>query len=68
VQLVDYMNVNHCVHVGLSLYLLTFVGDLRYKMLLIYTFAMHQEINKFRHQQGLCMGISAGKKPSAHLL
>jgi len=27
------MDVNRCVHVGLSLYLLTFIGDLRYKML-----------------------------------
>jgi len=29
---------------------------------------MHQEINKFRHQQGLCMRISASKKPNAHAL
>jgi len=28
------MNVNRCVHVGLSLYLLTFICDLRYEMLL----------------------------------
>jgi len=27
------MDVNRCVHVGLSLYLLKFIGDLRYKML-----------------------------------
>jgi len=36
---------------------LTFIGDLRYKTLLI------QEINKSRHQQGLCMRISASKNP-----
>jgi len=29
------MNANRCVHVGLSLHLLTFIGDLRYEMLLI---------------------------------
>jgi len=29
------MEVNRCVHVGLILYLLTFIGDLRYKMLFI---------------------------------
>jgi len=39
------MDANRCVHVGLSLYLLTFIGDLRYKMLLIQTSAMHSEIN-----------------------
>jgi len=39
------MDVNRCVHVGLSLYLLTFIADLRYKILLIQTCAMHQEIN-----------------------
>jgi len=60
------MDVNRSVHVDLSQYLLTFTGDLRYKMLLILTCAMHQEINKFRHQQGLCMRISASKKPNAH--
>jgi len=27
---------------------------------------MHQEINKSRHQQGLCMRISASRKPNAH--
>jgi len=27
--------LKHCVHVGLSLYLLTFIGDLRFKMLLL---------------------------------
>jgi len=26
---------------------------------------MHQEINKSRHQQGLCTCISASKKPNA---
>jgi len=26
---------NRCVHLGLSLYLLTFIGDLRYKILFI---------------------------------
>jgi len=30
--------------------------------------AMHQEINKSKHQQGLCMRISASKKPNAHAL
>jgi len=39
------MDVNRCVHVGLSLYLLTFMADLRYKILLISTCSMHQEIN-----------------------
>jgi len=29
---------------------------------------MHQEINKSRHQQGLCMRISASKKSSARAL
>jgi len=29
---------------------------------------MPQEINKSRHQQGLCMRISASKKPNAHAL
>jgi len=29
---------------------------------------MHQEINKSKHQQGLCMHISASKKPNAHTL
>jgi len=29
---------------------------------------MHQEINKSRHQQGLCMHISASKKPNAQAL
>jgi len=29
------MDVNRCVHVGLSLDLLTFIGDLRYEMLFI---------------------------------
>jgi len=29
------MNVNCSVHVGLSLYLLIFIGDLRYNILLI---------------------------------
>jgi len=29
---------------------------------------MHQEINKSRHQQGLCMRISASKKPNARVL
>ena len=33
--LVYYMDVNRCVHAGLCLYLLTFIGDLRYKILLI---------------------------------
>jgi len=28
-------DVNRCVHLGLSLYLLTFIGDLRYKILLM---------------------------------
>jgi len=37
-------------------------------MLLIYTCAMHQEINKSRHQRGLCMRYSASKEPSAHAL
>jgi len=27
---------------------------------------MHQEINKSRHQQGLCMRISASIKPNPH--
>jgi len=27
---------------------------------------MHQVINKSRHQQGLCMRISASKKPNTH--
>jgi len=62
------MNVKRCVHVGLSLYLLTFMVDLRYKMLLIETCAMHQEINKSRHQEGLCLRISASKEPNAHAL
>ena len=39
------MDVNLCVHVGLRPNLLTFTGDLRYKMLLIQTCAMHQDIN-----------------------
>jgi len=39
------MDVNRCVYVGLSLYLLRFRGVLRYKMLLISTCAMHQDIN-----------------------
>jgi len=29
---------------------------------------MRQEINKSRHQQGLCMRTSASKKPNAHAL
>jgi len=29
---------------------------------------MHQEINKFRHRQGLCVRITASKKPNAHAL
>jgi len=29
---------------------------------------MHQEINKSRHQQGLCMRITASKKPNVHAL
>jgi len=29
---------------------------------------MHQEINKSRNQQGLCMRISASKEPNAHSL
>jgi len=29
---------------------------------------MHQEINKSRLQQGLCMRISASKQPNAHAL
>jgi len=29
---------------------------------------MYQEINKDRHQKGLCMRISASKKPKAHAL
>ena len=29
---------------------------------------MHQEINKSRHQQGLCMRIAASKKPNANAL
>jgi len=29
---------------------------------------MHQEINKSRHQQGLCMRILANKKPNAPAL
>jgi len=29
---------------------------------------MHQEINKSRHQQGLCMRISASEKPNAQAL
>jgi len=29
---------------------------------------MYQEINKSRHQRGLCMRISASKKPNAHAL
>jgi len=62
------MDVNCSAHVGLSLYLLTFIGDLRYKMLLIKTCAMHQEINKSSHQRGLYMRISASKKPNAHAL
>ena len=37
-------------------------------MLLIQICAMHQEINKSRHQQGLGMCISASKKPNAHAL
>ena len=37
-------NLNPPLHVGLSLYLLTFICDLRYKILLIYTCAIHQEI------------------------
>jgi len=53
------MDVNRCVHIGLRLYLLSFIVYLRYKMLLIQTCAMHQEINKSRHQKGLCMRISA---------
>jgi len=55
-------------HVGLSLYLLTCIGDLRYKMVLIWTCSVHQEIDKSRHQRGLCMRISASKKPNAHAL
>jgi len=39
------MDVNCCIHVGISLYLLTFIGDLRYKMLLMQTCVMHREIN-----------------------
>jgi len=39
------MDVNRCVHVALRPNLLTFIGDLRYKMLLIQTCAMHQDIN-----------------------
>jgi len=39
------MDVNRCVHVGLSLYLVTFIDDLRYKMLLISACAMHRQIN-----------------------
>jgi len=39
------MDVNRCVQVGLSLYLLTFMVNLRYKISLIQTFSMHQEIN-----------------------
>jgi len=35
--------LNRCVHVGHSLYLVTYIGDLRYKMLLIC--AIHQKIN-----------------------
>jgi len=27
------MDVNRCAHVGINLHLLTFIGDLRYKML-----------------------------------
>jgi len=34
----------------------------------IQTCAVHQEINKSRHQQGLCMRISASNKPNAHAL
>jgi len=29
---------------------------------------MHQEIKKSRHQQGLCMHISASKKPNVYAL
>jgi len=29
---------------------------------------MHQEINKSRYQQGLCMRISTSTKPNAHAL
>jgi len=29
---------------------------------------MHQEINKSRHQQGLCTRISASRKPNARAL
>ena len=42
-----------------GLYLSTFTAYLRYKMLLISTCAMNQEINKSRHQKGLCMRFSA---------
>jgi len=37
-------------------------------MLLIQTCAMHQDINRYIHQQGLCMCISSSKKPNAHAL
>jgi len=53
------MDGNRCVHVAVVY--LTFIGDLRYKMLLIVTCAMHQEINKSRHQQSLCMRISVSE-------
>jgi len=29
---------------------------------------MHEEINKSRYQQGLCMRISASKNPNVHPL
>jgi len=37
-------------------------------MLLIETCAMHQEINKSKHQRGLSMRILASEKPKAHAL
>jgi len=54
-------------HVDLSPYLLTVTGDMRCKMLLIYTYVVHQEISKTRHQRGLCMRISASIKPKCAL-
>jgi len=29
---------------------------------------MHQDINNSRHQQGLCICVSASEKPNAHAL
>jgi len=60
------MDVNRCVQVGLSPWDKKFYLVFEIKNFI--NLNMHQEINKSRHQQGLCMRISASKKPNAHAL